>query len=335
MGGSLFTQAYVLNLLNTAPGILELPIADRPAFALTGTLFIATDTLLLQRFNGVSWDTISGGGGGTPTWQATMNVAGGNVLTNENDIDMGGFTFYMYNPDVFEIDGQSGSMLRMTNAGSTFASGTETMELTGTALSAEFFQSVIIASDFNSVSISSGTDVDITAENGVIDIVNTAGSSHLLLASSGYVELLSGTTSSQILLQSSALMQLINTGSNITMGAASGTTSIYNASGFIDIVAGANLDLSSSTTMLFSSGTEIQLNASGGDIDLFSSAAITLNATTSVNAAVDFQADGGITIPVGEIIRFPTASAATGVVPAVWIDVMIGGVAYKIPGYTP
>jgi hypothetical protein len=55
---------YIANVLNQkgAPAIFEDTFANRPLAGYIGRLFISTDTFVLQRDNGVSWDSIGGGG---------------------------------------------------------------------------------------------------------------------------------------------------------------------------------------------------------------------------------------------------------------------------------
>lgn len=62
----------VLNAKFT-PSIAADIAANKPATAALGALYISTDTLLLERWNGSTWDSIGGGGGGI-TGGGTMNT---------------------------------------------------------------------------------------------------------------------------------------------------------------------------------------------------------------------------------------------------------------------
>lgn len=64
------------NILNAgnSPSIKAGLAADRPVIAANGALYITTDTLLLQRFNGSTWDDIGGGGGGSITGSGTADT---------------------------------------------------------------------------------------------------------------------------------------------------------------------------------------------------------------------------------------------------------------------
>lgn len=55
---------YIANVLNQkgAPAIFEDTFANRPAAGYTGRIFISTDTFVIQRDNGTTWDSLGGGG---------------------------------------------------------------------------------------------------------------------------------------------------------------------------------------------------------------------------------------------------------------------------------
>lgn len=70
----------ILNVKNS-PSVAADVAANRPTSAAIGAIYISTDTKLLQRWNGSSWDTIGGGITGTgtanyiPYWGTSSNLA--------------------------------------------------------------------------------------------------------------------------------------------------------------------------------------------------------------------------------------------------------------------
>ena len=100
--------------LKGAPGIIEDLVANQPAVAMIGTLFVATDTLVLYRFNGVTWDTI-GGGGGALTWQDTLN--NGHNLNVDNSIDGGNNNLSFDNNFSFNANTSAGTSFILDGSG--------------------------------------------------------------------------------------------------------------------------------------------------------------------------------------------------------------------------
>jgi hypothetical protein len=86
--------SYIANVLNQkgAPAIFEDTLANRPAAGYIGRIFISTDTFVIQRDNGITWDSIGGGGGITGTgvlgqvtfWTGASAVSGDNQLFWDN-----------------------------------------------------------------------------------------------------------------------------------------------------------------------------------------------------------------------------------------------------------
>lgn len=71
---------FVLNQKG-APALYEDVLSNRPAAGYVGRLFVSVDTLVLQRDNGVSWDTIAGGGGGGITaGNDGLSLSGGTTV---------------------------------------------------------------------------------------------------------------------------------------------------------------------------------------------------------------------------------------------------------------
>jgi len=95
------TISYISNVLNQkgCPAIFEDTLANRPVAGFTGRLFVSIDTLIIQRDNGIGWDTLGGGGGGggitgngvtnyvafftTPTNISSSNLLGFDILNEK------------------------------------------------------------------------------------------------------------------------------------------------------------------------------------------------------------------------------------------------------------
>jgi len=86
---------YIANVLNQkgAPAIFEDTLANRPAAGYIGRIFISTDTFVIQRDNGTTWDSLGGGGGGITGsgaagqitfWTGVSAVSGDNGLFWDN-----------------------------------------------------------------------------------------------------------------------------------------------------------------------------------------------------------------------------------------------------------
>lgn len=70
---------FVTNQRNS-PAIIADILSNRPTKAALGALFVSTDTLELDRFNGSNWDQISGNGTGVSTIYITATDT--NVITD-------------------------------------------------------------------------------------------------------------------------------------------------------------------------------------------------------------------------------------------------------------
>lgn len=90
--GSLKLINNIINQLGT-PAFNSNTIAERPAAGYVGRIFISTDTFVIQRDNGTTWDNIGGGGGGitgsgaagqVTFWTGASAVSGDNGLFWDN-----------------------------------------------------------------------------------------------------------------------------------------------------------------------------------------------------------------------------------------------------------
>jgi hypothetical protein len=85
---------YIANVLNQkgAPAIFEDTFANRPSAGFVGRIFISIDTFVIQRDNGITWDSIGGAGGITGTgstgqvtfFTGVSSVSGDNGLFWDN-----------------------------------------------------------------------------------------------------------------------------------------------------------------------------------------------------------------------------------------------------------
>lgn len=85
---------YIANVLNQkgAPAIFEDTAANRPAAGFTGRIFISTDTFVIQRDNGTTWDSLGGGGsitgsgatGQVTFWSSASAISGDNTFFWDN-----------------------------------------------------------------------------------------------------------------------------------------------------------------------------------------------------------------------------------------------------------
>lgn len=95
------------NNFGRSAGLLANTIANRPTTAALGTLFVGSDNLILYRYNGSTWDIISGGGiaGATNGLQVVgTNIGLGGTLTQNTDISgIGSFSFKFQNYSSFAI----------------------------------------------------------------------------------------------------------------------------------------------------------------------------------------------------------------------------------------
>lgn len=86
------------NNFGRSAGLLANTFAQRPITAALGTLFIASDTLIVYRWNGTAWDTIGGGGGVFGGVTNGLQILGGAVglggsLTQNTDINCFNYAF--------------------------------------------------------------------------------------------------------------------------------------------------------------------------------------------------------------------------------------------------
>lgn len=84
--------SYIANVLNQkgAPAIFEDTAANRPTAGFTGRIFISTDTFVIQRDNGTTWDSLSAGITGSATtgqvtfWGTATTLSGDNTFFWDN-----------------------------------------------------------------------------------------------------------------------------------------------------------------------------------------------------------------------------------------------------------
>ena len=81
---------YIANVLNQkgAPAIFEDTLANRPTAGFVGRIFISTDTFVIQRDNGTTWDSIGGGGGisGTGAAGQVTFFTGASAVSGDNGL---------------------------------------------------------------------------------------------------------------------------------------------------------------------------------------------------------------------------------------------------------
>lgn len=93
------------NNFGRSAGLLSNTASNLPIRAALGTLFIASDTLVIYRWNGTAWDTIGGGGGAFNGAENGLSVnffnkvVLGGTLTQNTDINClnYGFKFEVFN----------------------------------------------------------------------------------------------------------------------------------------------------------------------------------------------------------------------------------------------
>jgi hypothetical protein len=86
--------SYIANVLNQrgAPAIFEDTAANRPSAGFTGRIFISTDTFVIQRDNGTTWDSLGGGGsitgsgiaGQVTFWSSASAISGDSTFFWDN-----------------------------------------------------------------------------------------------------------------------------------------------------------------------------------------------------------------------------------------------------------
>lgn len=84
---------YIINQKNV-PAIISDTLANIPASAANGSLFVSTDTFALYRWSGATWDLIGGPGTGTITGSGTINrvpkfSSGTNIIADSQIFDNG------------------------------------------------------------------------------------------------------------------------------------------------------------------------------------------------------------------------------------------------------
>ena len=86
--------------LYQSPGIITDIFANIPGSATYGTIFIASDTGDMYSFDGITWNSI-GGGGSTPGIDSVLAI--GQLFTTDRTIDANNNIFHINNNKVFDI----------------------------------------------------------------------------------------------------------------------------------------------------------------------------------------------------------------------------------------
>jgi hypothetical protein len=84
--GSLKLINNIINQRGT-PAFNSNTLANRPAAGFVGRIFISTDTFVIQRDNGTTWDSLGGGGGGISGTGAAGQVTfwtGASAVSGDN-----------------------------------------------------------------------------------------------------------------------------------------------------------------------------------------------------------------------------------------------------------
>ena len=86
------------NVLNQfgAPSINENTFANRPSAGQKGRIFVATDTFLVYRDNGTSWDTLSPAGTSATPGGSNDSFLGSSVQWNAGSGTFGGDSYFLY-----------------------------------------------------------------------------------------------------------------------------------------------------------------------------------------------------------------------------------------------
>jgi hypothetical protein len=95
---------YVYNFGNS-PAMSSGLIDNIPTSGQEGQVYFSTDSLNIYIYTSGSWQLLSGGGGGgSQTWQQTLTVLNGSVLTRDNTIAVNGYEFIFDNVSNFGIN---------------------------------------------------------------------------------------------------------------------------------------------------------------------------------------------------------------------------------------
>lgn len=353
MGEIILSGNYVRNFLG-APGIIEDLFDNLPAIAIPGTLFIATDTKELYRFNGVSWDQIGGGGGVTPTWQDTLIA--GSLLTQDNVIDVGDNNLRFNNFNILEFAGNdfvlqsdhfniasssiSDDGYITTAAGLNFRAGSyiTSFSQSGTALSDNDGSEISFG---NSSSLNLITPDGSFYQQGSSGEIAINGQSGLFLQANGNI--------SVSMINEFQMQDFIN---NNTINSDSSGVSIFannfgialeSAQGqFFHDADGSSFSFGNSSDMLFNSpagisftsANQLTFDSSTSTIEMDAFAGINVNNTVNIKAGITFPSTSA---PATSVIILPTTvyGGSTALLgnPSAWIGATVGGVPFKIPCY--
>lgn len=110
----------ITNIANT-PGAITDVIANRPANALGGTVFISTDTQEIYSFDGTNWILVTSGTGGGPTGWDTM-LAQGQAQTAYRTINLNNndLSFYNNADIVLQLQNNTSLLLNLLQYGDIF-----------------------------------------------------------------------------------------------------------------------------------------------------------------------------------------------------------------------
>jgi hypothetical protein len=106
------------NNFGASAGLLANTLANRPVQAALGTLFVGTNNLILYRYNGSTWDIISGGGiaGATNGLQVIgTNIGLGGTLTQSTNINCNFNQLLFQQYTNFEIGNATEIQLSLSN----------------------------------------------------------------------------------------------------------------------------------------------------------------------------------------------------------------------------
>jgi hypothetical protein len=303
LGNINYSGNYVQNL-GGAPAMLEGTIAARPAFSLTGAIYWATDTHIVYRFNGLTWDSFSGGAAATPTWQQTLSVAGGSVLTGSNNINVGSVN------DLFFTNAGRIQLLTATGDELLLRSGTTSLNASS-ALDIQCGTNMALTVGNTRVDTITAGDYDLFVNDGAFVFTGNFGGSSFSFDRLGSIEISSGSLM-PITITSAGVMEAVSSGAGATFGANSGTTSLFNTNGFVNISSSNNMTFSTTAgDAIVNSSGSVALNAAAGTIQLTASGIVLLDGA-SVNASSVINAAGGVFFPAGEVIQYQNTGAAPG-----------------------
>ena len=154
------------NNFGASAGLLANTLANRPTQAALGTLFIGTNNLILYRYNGSTWDIISGGGiaGATNGLQVIGTDIGlGGGLTQNTDINCFNYNFKFEVFNSFAIGDGTEPTLILNSSAQTFITSFNGNEV---GLQFDFSVNRYFFGDFDFVF--NGTSLTIDDSNQVI-----------------------------------------------------------------------------------------------------------------------------------------------------------------------